>query len=137
MSGPVPFSTGQLLTLHAKYPAERWWALIGDEGDIAGPCATPQDALKEAERLFNQTVNELLEDFYDITLGFLTEDAILLIHTDELVQAGLPAATALEMAGKLRTAFNAALEEQDPGEHFGMVNIFDVDENGELVRVLL
>lgn len=128
-----------LIALDAKYPAQRWWAMLDeDEPDCAGPAATPEAALEMLRQQYDtDTVQEQIDDCR-VTIGMHVDDAALLLHLDALVNAGVPLEKAQALTAELKERLNSEVEPATADEFWpGMKTVYDVIEEGDLQAVVL
>lgn len=125
-----------LLRLDAAYPAARWWLKANDEGDEwAGPLTDPLKIMEDIDALDTPLREQYLNNLDGARLGMFNEDAMLLLHQDELVRAGADAAAAetagRHLLGQVYTAME--MTGQDDGPLFGFRAVFEVTDEGEIL----
>lgn len=131
----LTITTEHLLRLDAAYPAARWWLKVSKNDEWAGPLTDPLKIMEDIDALDSPLREQYLNNLDGARLGMFNEDAMLLLHQDELVRAGADAAAA-ETAGRhlLNQVYTAMeMTGQDDGPLFGFRSVFEVTNEGEIL----
>lgn len=124
--------TAQLaVELDATYPAFRWWAKVGDEGDFAGPTFAPIQALSSV-RYTHSNYHDLLHAGH-ITIGLWTDELLSLQLQHRMVGAGLRVEAAEQLVADYADALSDAyIAANNQDLKLGFTVVYTVTADGAL-----